>query len=203
MSLETPGCRTVQKARFLALLPVPFPSLATSVATLTGANAEVEAVSELSPRSAVRPGPKQSHKSALEPRNPRRRSKVTNGVRILAGLTDGRTHAARRYADLVALVCVDQGGVDCMSEAKLQLARRFAGLAVQLEALETRLANGEPINVVEYTALTSSLVRVVSRLGLERQQRDVTPTLAEYLATLRQCGAEADKQATEEGGLDG
>jgi hypothetical protein len=69
-----------------------------------------------------------------------------------------------------------------MSEAKLQLARRFAGLAVQLEALESRLANGEAINVVEYTTLTSSLVRVVSRFGLERHAKDITPSLAQIIA---------------------
>jgi len=46
----------------------------------------------------------------LVPREPHRRSKVTNGVHILNGLRDGRTHAARRYTDLIALVCSDQGG---------------------------------------------------------------------------------------------
>jgi hypothetical protein len=57
--------------------------------------------------------------------------------------------------------------------------------AVQLEALETRLANGEPIDVAEYTQLTSTLVRVVSSLGVERTQRDVTPSLAQYLASFK------------------
>ena len=117
---------------------------------------------------------------------------MTNGAVILAGLADGRSHVARRYTDLVAAVCVDQGGADRMSEAKLQLARRFAALAIQLEALEARLANGEPINVTEYASLTSTLVRVVSRLGLERQARDVTPSLADYIAQVdREEAAEA------------
>jgi hypothetical protein len=110
---------------------------------------------------------------------------VTNGAVILAGLADGRSQVARRYTDLVAAVCSDQGGADRMSEAKLQLARRFAALAVVLEGLETRLANGEPIDVTEYTSLTSTLVRVVSRLGLERQARPVQ-SLAEYLAKLQE-----------------
>ena len=108
------------------------------------------------------------------------RSRVTNGAVILAGLAaDGRTHIARRYTDLVAAACVDQGGANRMSEARLQLVRRFAGLAVQLETLEARLANGEPINVAEYTQLTSTLVRVVSRLGLERVAKDIGPTFAD------------------------
>jgi hypothetical protein len=52
------------------------------------------------------------------PRKPTGRSKVTNGVTILHGLVDGRSHVARRYRDLLAAVCVDQGGANRMSEAE-------------------------------------------------------------------------------------
>src|SRR5260221_6256544 len=124
------------------------------------------------PRTAVR--------TVTAPRKHKARSRITNGRSILDGI-DWRTGIARRYTDLVAAVCSDQGGADRMSEAKLQLARRFAALAVQAEQLETRLANGEAINVVEYSQLTSTLVRVVTRLGIERRAKPV-PTLAEYLA---------------------
>ena len=44
------------------------------------------------------------------------------------GLLIRRSQVARRYTDLVAIVCADQGGVDRMSEAKMQLARRFIDL---------------------------------------------------------------------------
>jgi len=83
----------------------------------------------------------------------------------------------------------------------LPLGRRFVGfaaLAVQLEALETRLANGEAIDVAEYAQLTSTLIRGVSRLGIERQARDVTPTLSEYLAQLKASEAEATTEAATE-----
>jgi hypothetical protein len=119
-------------------------------------------------------------------RKPEARSRVTNGRDILAGIIDQRSQVARRYRDLVAEVCSDMGGADRMSEAKKQLARRFAALSVQAEALETRLANGEDINVSEYSQLTSTLVRVVSRLGINRVAKDVTPTLSEYLAGLNE-----------------
>jgi hypothetical protein len=103
------------------------------------------------------------------------RSRVTTGRSVLAGLRNGRTEVARRYADLVAMACTDLGGASVMSQAKIQLARRFAALSVQLEALETRIANGEVIDTAQYSQLTSTLVRVVSRLGLERQMREVGP----------------------------
>jgi hypothetical protein len=126
--------------------------------------------------------PKRVRAAVTVPRKPPGRTKVTNGVTILHGLADARTHVARRYRDLLALACSDAGGVDCMSEAKLQLARRFAGLACQLEGLEAALANGESINITEYTSLTSTMVRVVSRLGTARVPKDVggPSCLAEY-----------------------
>jgi hypothetical protein len=107
---------------------------------------------------------------------------VTNGGAILAGLVDGRSRAARRYTDLIAAVVADQGGRDSMSEARMQLARRFSALAVQCEQFETELANGKQIDITEYATLTSTLVRVVSRIGLNRVAKNITPSLHEYLA---------------------
>jgi hypothetical protein len=109
------------------------------------------------------------------------RSRVTTGRSVLAGLRNGRTEIARRYADLVAMACTDLGGASVMSQAKIQLARRFAALSVQLEALETRIANGEVIDTAQYSQLTSTLVRVVSRLGVERLAKDIGPTLGDLL----------------------
>jgi hypothetical protein len=124
--------------------------------------------------------PKTVSRAVTAPRKHKARSRITNGRSILDGI-DWRTGIARRYTDLVAAVCVDQGGADRMSEAKLQLTRRFAALAVQAEQLESRLANGEDIDVQEYATLTSTMVRVVARLGIERLHRDVTPTLGDIL----------------------
>ncbi len=68
-----------------------------------------------------------------------------------------------------------------MSEARLQLCRRFAALSVQAEMLEAQLANGAQIDISEYATLTSTLVRVVARIGLKRAKTDITPTLNEIL----------------------
>jgi hypothetical protein len=107
---------------------------------------------------------------------------MTNGTggTILPGI-DQRSATARRYRDLVAAAAADQGGADRCSEARLQLIRRFAALAVQAEAMEARLANGDPINIADYATLTSTLVRVVSRLGINRLPKNIVPSLAEYL----------------------
>ena len=117
---------------------------------------------------------------AASVRKPTVRSRVTNGADILAGI-DQRSAVARRYRDLVAAVAADMGGVDHCSEARLQLIRRFAALSVQAEAMEAQLANGADIDITEYSQLTSTLVRVVARLGINRIARNVTPALRDYL----------------------
>jgi hypothetical protein len=71
----------------------------------------------------------------------------------------------------------------------MQLIRRFAAAAVLAEQMEGRLANGEAIDINQHATLSSTLVRLASRIGIDRVARDITPTLREYLAQL---------QATEE-----
>jgi hypothetical protein len=118
--------------------------------------------------------------AATTPRAPVARSRVTNGVDILPGI-DGRSPTARRYRDICAQVASDQGGAERMSEARMQLVRRFAGLAVLAENVEANLVNGGSVDVVEYSQLTSTLTRVVQRLGINRVAKNVTPTLEQYL----------------------
>jgi hypothetical protein len=110
----------------------------------------------------------------------RTKSRVTNHNALLPGI-DGRSAAARRFRDIVAALAGDQGGVEHMSEARLQLVRRFAAAAVLAEQLEARLTNGEPINITEHALLCSTLCRVSNRIGLRRIPKNITPTLAEIL----------------------
>ena len=46
----------------------------------------------------------------------------------------------------------------------LQLVRRFAACAVMCESQEAAMANGESIDIAEYSTLTSTLVRVAHRI---------------------------------------
>lgn len=111
--------------------------------------------------------------AALATRKPEARSRVTNGADILPGI-DGRSLMARRYRDIVAALASDQGGADRMSEARAQLCRRFAAAACMAEALEARLANGEAIDIAEHSLLSSTLVRLASRIGIKRELRGAT-----------------------------
>jgi hypothetical protein len=112
---------------------------------------------------------------------------------------DGRSATARRYRDIVAALVCDQGGSEHMSEARAQLSRRFAALAVQAEAMEARLARGEAIDLQEHALIASTLVRLAQRIGIDRHARDLTPTLQEYLA-VRAAGERRTGSSEEEPG---
>jgi hypothetical protein len=114
-------------------------------------------------------------------RNRHARSRVTNGSDVLPGV-DGRTMIARRFYDVLQSLIADQAGLDRCSEAKLQLIRRFAASAVMAEELEAKLARGEQIDITQHAALSSTLVRLAQRIGIERRARNVTPSLNQYLA---------------------
>ena len=112
-----------------------------------------------------------------------RKSRITNGRELLPDV-DGRSAIARRYRDIASAIVIDQGGSDQCSEARKQLIRRFAACAVLAEQLESRLANGEQIDIQEHATLSSTLVRLAAKIGIDRVPRDVSPTLGDYLNAL-------------------
>jgi hypothetical protein len=109
------------------------------------------------------------------------KSRVSNGRDVLPGV-DGRSLIARRYYDICSAVLIDQGGEDACSESRKQLIRRFAAAAVLAEQMEAKLANGEAIDIAQHSTLSSTMVRLSSRIGIDRIARDITPSLGEYLA---------------------
>jgi hypothetical protein len=108
------------------------------------------------------------------------RSRITNGAERLPGI-DGRSAVARRYRDLCAALIGDAAGIERCSEARLQLIRRFAAVSVIAEAMEAKLANGEAIDIAEHCALSSTLVRLASRIGIDRRSKTLPTTLADYI----------------------
>ena len=94
---------------------------------------------------------------------------------------DGRSLIARRFRDIQTAIVIDQGGDD-LSEARLQLIRRFAAAAVIAEQMESRLANGEKIDIQEHALLCSTLVRCARQIGIWRVAKNITPTVEQYLA---------------------
>jgi hypothetical protein len=120
---------------------------------------------------------------AAYPHKSQARSRISNGADVLPNV-DGRTFIARRYRDIANAILIDQGGADRCSESRTQLIRRFAAAAVLAEQLESRLANGEQVDINEHATLSSTLVRLAAKIGIDRVPRNITPSLPEYLASL-------------------
>ena len=94
---------------------------------------------------------------------------------------EGRVVITRRYRDIFLAVVDDQGGANHLSQARLQLIRRFAASAVLAEEMEVRLLRGEIINVSEHVLLCGTLARMAQIIGIDRRMRDRAPTLSDYL----------------------
>jgi hypothetical protein len=85
---------------------------------------------------------------------------------------DGRTHAAKAFDRLYAAISSDLGGD--LTAVERSLVEGFCGASTVLQALNTKLALGQEIDLGEYSVLCSSLVRISSKIGLSRRSRIVS-----------------------------
>jgi hypothetical protein len=95
---------------------------------------------------------------------------------------DGRSSAAKLFDGLAAAIEADLGGADQLSAIERNLVQAFAGAAVTLHHLNARLMAGEEINLAQHAQAVTAMVRVASRLGLQRRQKDIGPSLADIIA---------------------
>jgi len=72
------------------------------------------------------------------------------------------------------------GGPDELSPQQRMLTERATWLHLRLQSMEAEYLDGAGLDATEYTMLTSTLVRVLSRLGTHRIAQRV-PNLREYL----------------------
>lgn len=112
------------------------------------------------------------------------RSRITNGKRLLPTISY-KSVWARRFRDLIRMHQADLGGADNCSTAENSIIRRAATLSVELEHLEMLFAGegaATPDQLLLYSRLANCLRRLLQAIGLQRRPKDVTPTLAEYIA---------------------
>jgi hypothetical protein len=88
-------------------------------------------------------------------------------------------------------VTIDLGGHDLLSEIERHLIISFSGAAILQGHQVAKLLAGEQIDVDEYSAITTAMIRSATRLGTQRRERNVTPTVEEYVASLNEQEAEA------------
>ena len=111
---------------------------------------------------------------------------MTNGTSLLLGV-DGRSAWIRRCKDLIGEHLVDLGGEDSASAAERSIIRRACVLTVELEQLEVRFATAgqsSPEDLDLYQRTAGGLRRLLEAVGIQRRPRNVTPSLADYLASM-------------------
>ncbi len=97
------------------------------------------------------------------------------------GTVDGRTRAAKAYEGTVNALVADLGGEEAISRAELEIVRRAAGLGVLAGQIEAAIIAGDDVEPTQYQSVANAQGRLLSRLGLQRRARDVTPVLSDYL----------------------
>ena len=108
---------------------------------------------------------------------------------------DGRSNAAKFYDQLIIDIENDLGGRDNISTIEHGLIEAYAGAKVWLDNINTRLALGQQIDFSEHASAISALVKTASRLGLSRRSKNVTPTLSEYIDSLKREEVNAEQQS--------
>jgi hypothetical protein len=108
------------------------------------------------------------------------RSRVSNGSSTFLDGADGRSALARRYKDLLGEMIRDMGGDPTAAQAAI--ARRAATLCVWCERSEAAMAAGDEIDIGTFATTANAMRRLLVDLGLERKAKDISPTLASYLA---------------------
>ncbi|GJD58254.1 hypothetical protein [Methylobacterium dankookense] len=113
----------------------------------------------------------------LPQRDPRARTRLTNGKTLFLGEVDGRTEIGRRYGDLIADLMAERGGQAAMELHQIEAIRTYAGLAIQRDLLHSRIAAGERVD-------TEELGQIGDRM--DRQARRMGPPLAPERKSLRE-----------------
>jgi hypothetical protein len=106
------------------------------------------------------------------------------------------TGAARLFDKMVREIETDLGGRRQLSRIQGELIRAFAGAATTLQYLNVQVVLGETsaIDLGGYATVASTMLRIGSKLGLQRRPKDVT-TLADYLASLKETDVTAEAEA--------
>jgi len=98
---------------------------------------------------------------------------------------DKTSGAARFFDKMVRDIEVDLGGRLRLSRIQGELIRAFSGAATAIQYLnhQVLLGEGSEIDLAGYATLASTMLRIGSRLGLQRRTKPV-PSIAEYLEAL-------------------
>jgi len=104
---------------------------------------------------------------------------------------DGRTTAAKQFDAIARGIASDLGGEDQLTTIQRHLVEAFAGAALQVNDVNARLLLGEDVDLIRHCQAITTLVRVASRLPVDRHKQDITPDPLEYARERERAAAEA------------
>jgi hypothetical protein len=120
--------------------------------------------------------------------------------RNLAPTKASRSRAARFFTSLVNEIEHDLGGKRQLSRIESELVRGFAGAATMVQYYNFQvcaLGDLSEIDPQAYATLASTMLRIGSKLGLQRRhQRTIEPDLKTYLELAGEEVTPADDEAT-------
>jgi hypothetical protein len=119
-------------------------------------------------------------------------------VRLLTRQSlDGRTRARKSFDAIAEGIAADLGGSEELSTVQRHLIEAFAGCAIVLQALNARILLGQPVDIADQASAASTLVRLAARIGVERQAKDITPTLGDLIREDRRAQESENLESTE------
>lgn len=89
----------------------------------------------------------------------RTRSRISNGSAAFLDRIDGRSALGRRYRDILAELITHVG--ERPSAVSILICRRAATLALLCEQIESKMAEGERVNIVEFATASDVLSRLL------------------------------------------
>lgn len=93
---------------------------------------------------------------------------------VTRDVLDGRRVAAKAFDSLARQIHTDLGGTDQLSAIELALVEAFVGASMTLDALNAKLLLGEKVDLAQHAQMSSTMVKIASRLGLQRRARNIT-----------------------------
>ena len=109
----------------------------------------------------------------VPPQKPKRSHRAVKPQLATRAMLDGRTAAAREFNRLAFAIEQDLGGASELSVIERSLVEAFTGATVVMNSLNTRLVQGEAIDLGLHALVCGAMVRVASRLGLKRRAKPV------------------------------
>jgi len=96
---------------------------------------------------------------------------------ITRSALDGRTKARKQFDAIANGIAADLGGEGQLTTVQKHLVEAFAGVSIVVNAINAQLLLGKPVDILELSSAVSTLVRLASRLGVDRIARDITDPL--------------------------